>query len=393
MPRAEEIAKYLQEHPEFFEEYAELLSSVHVPHPHGSHAIPLAERQVLSLREKSRALEGKLRELVQFGEENDVISDRVHRLTVALLGARDLPGVLRTLDEQLRGDFGVPAVALRLWWAPSDGSRGELEALSEEARVFSESLANPYFTDAAMFESASWFGPIAADLRSFVPPAGHPAMVKSLVDYGTAVIEVDGGVLLGKFIDETGAILDSFRIEKGTAGCPATALGGCSPAGKGKLTLKDDATDDAKDRVGWKWQKAPVDPADLDPIAGSDLRLCVWDATGNVLDLGAPNTEALNYPTDPAAAPSWSWVEKKPGFFAYSDAGLSADGLHKIKLKTGANASLSIKAKGLGAAVPAPPLALPVTTQLVNSDTGECWSVDVTDVRKNGAGRFVAKSP
>ena len=28
MPRAEEIAKYLQEHPEFFEEYAELLSSI-----------------------------------------------------------------------------------------------------------------------------------------------------------------------------------------------------------------------------------------------------------------------------------------------------------------------------------------------------------------------------
>jgi uncharacterized protein YigA (DUF484 family) len=168
MPRAEEIAKYLQEHPEFFEEYAELLSSVHVPHPHGSHAIPLAERQVLSLREKSRALEGKLRELVQFGEENDLISDRVHRLTLALLGTRDLPGVLRTLDEQLRGDFGVPAVALRLWWAPADGSRPELEPLSEEARVFSESLANPYFTDAAMFESGNWFGPTAGELRSFV---------------------------------------------------------------------------------------------------------------------------------------------------------------------------------------------------------------------------------
>jgi uncharacterized protein YigA (DUF484 family) len=122
----------------------------------------------LSLREKSRALEGKLRELVQFGEENDLISDRVHRLTLALLAARDLPGVLQTLDQQLRGDFGVPAVALRLWWTQADGSRTELEPLSEEARVFSESLANPYFTDAAMFESGSWFGPPAGELRSFV---------------------------------------------------------------------------------------------------------------------------------------------------------------------------------------------------------------------------------
>ena len=52
---------------------------------------------MLSLREKSRALEGKLRELVQFGEENDIISERVHRLTLALLAARDLPAVLRVV--------------------------------------------------------------------------------------------------------------------------------------------------------------------------------------------------------------------------------------------------------------------------------------------------------
>jgi len=168
MLRAEEVAKYLQEHPEFFEEYADLLSSIYVPHPHGSHAIPLAERQMLSLREKSRALEEKLRELVQFGEENDVISDRVHRLTLALLAARDVPGVLESLYRQLREDFGVPAVALRLWWAEPDGSRVELEPLTQEARVFAESLTNPYFSDTAMFESAGWFEAQPGELRSFV---------------------------------------------------------------------------------------------------------------------------------------------------------------------------------------------------------------------------------
>jgi uncharacterized protein len=168
MPRAEEVAKYLQEHPEFFEEYAEILASIQVPHPHGSHAIPLAERQMLSLRERSRTLEGKLRELVQFGEENDLISDRVHRLTLALLTARDLPGVLDCLSQQLTGDFGVPAVAVRLWGGQADASRAEFEPPSQEARVFAESLANPYFSDTPMFESAVWFGPAADSLRSFV---------------------------------------------------------------------------------------------------------------------------------------------------------------------------------------------------------------------------------
>jgi uncharacterized protein YigA (DUF484 family) len=34
--------------------------------------------------------------------------------------------------------------------------------------VFAESLTNPYFSDTAMFESATWFEAAAGDLRSFV---------------------------------------------------------------------------------------------------------------------------------------------------------------------------------------------------------------------------------
>jgi uncharacterized protein YigA (DUF484 family) len=156
--RPEEVAKYLKDHPEFFDEYAELLSSVYVPHPYGGHAIPLAERQVLGLRERGRTLEGKLRELVQFGEENDTISDRLHRISLALLAARDLSGVLRALDTGLREDFAVPEVALRLWGSAPHAERAELEPVSDEARVFADSLAAPYFTDRPMFESAEWFG-------------------------------------------------------------------------------------------------------------------------------------------------------------------------------------------------------------------------------------------
>lgn len=164
--RPEEVAKYLKDHPEFFEQYAELLSGIYLPHPYGGHAIPLAERQVLGLRERSRALEGKLRELVQFGEENDTISDRVHRISLALLAAPDLAGVLQVLDTGLREDFAVPEVVLRLWPGQSDADRPELEPVSEEARVFADSLAGPYFTDRPMFESAEWFGG-GEVLRSF----------------------------------------------------------------------------------------------------------------------------------------------------------------------------------------------------------------------------------
>ena len=63
----EEVAQFLNQHPEFFEQYADMLAEVQIPHPHGGRAIPISERQILSLREKSRRLEAKLGELIRFG--------------------------------------------------------------------------------------------------------------------------------------------------------------------------------------------------------------------------------------------------------------------------------------------------------------------------------------
>jgi uncharacterized protein len=159
--RAEDVAKYLADHPEFFEHYSELLASVHVSHPYGGHAIPLSERQVLTLRERSRTLEGKLRELVQFGEENDTISDQVHRISLALLRARNLDTLFDAIHRNLREDFNVPAAALRIWDAAGHAPRAEFEPVSAEAHVFANSLSDPYFCNAPMFDTASWFAPMS----------------------------------------------------------------------------------------------------------------------------------------------------------------------------------------------------------------------------------------
>jgi hypothetical protein len=166
--RAEEVASYLKEHPEFFAEYAEFLASMQVPHPHGGRAIPIAERQMLTLREKSRVLEDKLRELVQFGEENDSTSERVHRVTLALLAARDLPALLDSLCGNLREDFAVPAVALRLWMDVPARDRIEFGDISHEARVFAESLSDPYFSEHPMFDTGAWFETKGDAVRSVV---------------------------------------------------------------------------------------------------------------------------------------------------------------------------------------------------------------------------------
>ena len=165
--KPEEVAAYLKEHPEFFEHHAELMAEIYIPHPHGGRAIPISERQILTLREKNRQIEGKLREVIQFGEENDAISEKVHRISVALLAASDIEGVLNAVHLNLREDFAVPHVALRVWRANGHAGLPEFGAVSDASREFAASLAGAHCGGHAMVDTASLFGEASAHLRSF----------------------------------------------------------------------------------------------------------------------------------------------------------------------------------------------------------------------------------
>jgi len=163
----EAVASYLKQHPEFFEEHADFLATIFIPHPHGGRAISISERQILTLREKGKQLEGKLRELIEFGEDNDAIGEKLHRLMLALVAARDAETVIEALYFNLREDFAVPHTVLRLWKEGAHPQLAEFDAVSTEAREFAESLANPYCSAHAMVDTGEWFGENAAHLRSF----------------------------------------------------------------------------------------------------------------------------------------------------------------------------------------------------------------------------------
>src|SRR5687768_6242702 len=136
------VASYLQEHPEFFEQYADLLADIYIPHPHGGRAIPISERQILTLRERGKQLETKLREVIHYGEENDAIGEKVHRLMLALLAARDLQTLVNTVHFNLREDFSVAHVVLRVWHG--DRQEAELGPVSESTREYAANLNGPY---------------------------------------------------------------------------------------------------------------------------------------------------------------------------------------------------------------------------------------------------------
>lgn len=166
--KAEEVVRYLQDNPSFFEDYAELLAQIYIPHPHGGRAIPIAERQILTLREKSKLLEGKFADLIQFGEENDAIGEKMHRLCLALISTCDMRGMLQALYYNLSEDFAVPHAAVRVWSSgPGALAGSEFAPVSDELRQYAASLEHPFCGPGANPEVASWFGEAAAQLRSF----------------------------------------------------------------------------------------------------------------------------------------------------------------------------------------------------------------------------------
>ncbi|OGA23909.1 MAG: hypothetical protein A3I02_08105 [Betaproteobacteria bacterium RIFCSPLOWO2_02_FULL_67_26] len=165
--KPEEVAAYLKEHPEFFEDYAERLAEIYIPHPHGGRAIPISERQIVTLREKNRQLEGKLREVIHFGEENDAISEKVHRISLALLAASDIRGVLNAAYLNLREDFAVPHVTLRIWRPGNQAELADFRPVSDATREFAASLTHPCCIGHAMVDTAALFGEAGPHLRSF----------------------------------------------------------------------------------------------------------------------------------------------------------------------------------------------------------------------------------
>lgn len=152
-----DVAQYLRDHPEFFEDHADAIAEIFVPHPHGGHAIPIAERQIFTLREKNAELGAKLAELIRYGSENDATTERLHRATLALFSAPDLETTLAVLYHSLREDFSVPQVAVRLWGrVPEQSYLPELAATSVEVREHAASLEAPQCGGVAVAETRDW---------------------------------------------------------------------------------------------------------------------------------------------------------------------------------------------------------------------------------------------
>lgn len=163
---AADVVRFLKEHPDFLSSHGEIFADITVPHPHGGQAITLAERQLHALRDKIRLLEGKLAELIRYGEENDEIGEKVHQLGLALLEAGDFTAARNALFQSLRDDFSVPHVAMRLWSGVPVQEADEFAPVGEGVRELASAMQQPYCGTPGQLEVLEWFGGSASHLRS-----------------------------------------------------------------------------------------------------------------------------------------------------------------------------------------------------------------------------------
>lgn len=183
----DDVARYLAEHPEFFEQHPELLGMINIPHPQNGQAISLIERQSLLLRDRNRALQARIAEMLRHGEENDAIADKLVQWARALLLQADAAQLPCTAVEELKRLFAVPFGAIRVWEVqPAYAGLACAEAVSDDVKRLASSMQAPYCGSNVGFEAARWMSADESAIRSLAMlPLRHGADAFGLLVLGS----------------------------------------------------------------------------------------------------------------------------------------------------------------------------------------------------------------
>jgi len=198
---AHDVARFLQTHPNFFDEHADLFASMIVPHPHQNRVISLGERQVMTLRDKIRDLEWRLAGLVQQATRNETISDHLKVWCQRMLAESDAQRLPGEIALGLAEQFGLQDAALRVWLRSAASCDTFGGPVSDEVRAFADTLKTPYCGNDAQLEAAAWLSQTPASLAMVAlrPAADAPAFgllvlgsddpERFVADMGTAFLE------------------------------------------------------------------------------------------------------------------------------------------------------------------------------------------------------------
>jgi hypothetical protein len=185
----DDIANYLANTPDFFERHAQLLASVQLTSPHGNRAVSLQERQAEMLREKIKALEHRVMDMVRNGNENMIIADRLQRWARAVFLVQSGRALPATIATELAQHFMIPQVAIKVWGVDSRyGKEPFADGVTDDAKSFASSLTQPYCGVNSGFEAVNWLVDPATALSVALIPLREGAVDSASPAFGMLVL-------------------------------------------------------------------------------------------------------------------------------------------------------------------------------------------------------------
>ena len=152
----DDIADFLANTPDFFERHAQLLASVHLMSPDNHRSVSLQERQAQMLRDKIRALEMRIMDMIRHGNENMIITEKLQKWACELLqtpASERVPSALKNIEAR----FQVPQVAARLWGVTDVFADAPYaQAVSEEVKQTAATFAVPFVGASSGVEAVQW---------------------------------------------------------------------------------------------------------------------------------------------------------------------------------------------------------------------------------------------
>jgi hypothetical protein len=207
------VAQFLSDNPQFFDAYAHVLSEVRLASPLTGRTLSLPERQMEVMREKHKALELRMAELLRHGQENNALIRKFNAWVNMLLLTRvdkDLP---LTLTTGLKTLFHVPQVTLRLWRvAPEYQQAWFAQNVTETSITFAQNLKIPYCGKNKDFEVVHWLGSPNTVLSTAIIPLHIDATLES---FGLLIL---GSEDPDRFLEHMGT---DFLSELGTTASAA----------------------------------------------------------------------------------------------------------------------------------------------------------------------------
>ena len=173
----DDIANYLANTPDFFERHAELLAAVQLSSPHSSRTVSLQERQAQMLREKIKALELRIMDMIRNGNENVILSDKLLQWARSLFLAADPLALPGQMADQIQERFSVPQVGIKVWDVAAQFAQADFaQGVSDDAKLFASSLREPFCGVNTGFEAVGWLpDPQAAISLAILPLRVAPA--------------------------------------------------------------------------------------------------------------------------------------------------------------------------------------------------------------------------